>query len=255
MSALPLVLALGALASPPQELAPPRFDPVRLSPTPLATAALPAASTPAAPDGIVTAGEAEERGVTWKKVAHRVGGALVGGWLGYVGAQVVLSDWEKDTNWSFLDQRYSWAAAGAVAGIVASHLIRGTGPGRVRVEPRPDRDRSFLGTEEIRSAAATNAYELIYNTRMQWLITRGQNTIGEATQGTAHSDFVITVTPGRDRIIVYMDDIRLGGVDALHDISTDLLTSAEFLDAREATQRYGGGHLHGAILLSTGVSP
>ncbi|HUG41658.1 MAG TPA: hypothetical protein VMM12_14310 [Longimicrobiales bacterium] len=262
MTTPPLVLALSVLASSlPQELPAPRFDGARLVPAsllelnpdriPTAPLALDPSPAPAVPG----AADARGRGLTWMQIAHRVGGALVGGWIGYVGAQVVRSDWDKQTNGTFHYQRYSWAAAGAVVGFVGSHVIRGTrsprtaGP-RLEVEPR---DGSYLSMEEILSANVGSAYDLIYNARMHWLITRGANSVAEIAHGESHGDFVVTVTPGRDKIIVYMDDVRIGGVQDMHEIPADLLTSARFLNAREATLRFGGGHAHGVILLSTAV--
>ena len=231
----PLLIAIGVAAPLPQQIDPPPPPP----PPPPATA------------------EAEQRGLTWEQIAHRVGGAVIGGWIGFVGAQVTLSDWDKDTNSSFRDQRYTWAAAGAVAGLVASHVVgRSFSPGPRSERPEVfARDGRYLGEAEIRASDARNAYELIYFTRMQWLIPRGTNSIAEGARGEAHGNFEITVTPGRDKIIVYMDDVRLGGVEAMRDVPAELLTSARFLDAREATLRYGGGHAHGVIALSTEVSP
>jgi hypothetical protein len=265
MTVTPIVLALSVLASSvPQEIPSARFERARLSPpsllevspdlaaaAPLVPAATTAPATPRSP------ADAESSGLTWKQIAHRVGGALVGGWLGYVGAQVVRSDWDKETNGTFRDQRFSWAAAGAVVGVLGSHLFRSTGspgqrPSRVGDAPKMG---SYLGTEEIRDSKARNAYELIYNLRMHWLVTRGANSVAESPRGEAHGDFVINVVPGRDKILVYLDDVHVGGVESMREVSADLLTSARFLDAREATLRYGGGHAHGAILLSTEVSP
>lgn len=263
MSATPLFLALSVLVpSTPQELAPPRFDDARRAAVALPAIAAPETQAvrfrPAAETAAVE-DQSERQGLTWRQIAHRLGGALLGGWVGYVGSQVVLSDWDKETNNSFLEQRYRWAAAGAVLGVVGSHLFGATrGPGERATPsvPMTPRDRwSYLGAEEIRASETRTAYELIYNTRMQWLVTRGANSVAESPRGEARGDFVINVTPGRDKIIVYMDDVRLGGVQDMREVSTDLLTSAQFLDARQATLRYGGGHAHGAILLRTGVSP
>lgn len=265
MTVTPILLALSVLAtSGPQEIPASRFDHARLATASLLdltpdrteatalTGGSAAASRPAAP----VAGESA--GLTWKQIAHRVGGAVVGGWLGYVGAQVVRSDWDKETNGSFRDQRFSWAAAGAVVGVLGSALFRSTASPRDRplaVTESTPRAGSYLGLAEIRESQARTAYELIYNQRMHWLVTRGANSVAESPRGEARGDFQISVMPGRDKIIVYMDDVRIGGVEDMREITADILTSARFLDTREATLRYGGGHAHGAILLSTEVSP
>lgn len=261
MAVIPILLVTSMLAAPAAQEAPtPRFDQSRFTPSLLEQSApserlAPIALTTSAISSSADADVEEERnGLTWSALAHRLGGALVGGWLGYVSAQVVKSDWDKESNSSFRDQRSTWAAAGAVVGVLSSHLF-GTSRAPVR-RPRveaPPRDGSYLGEAEIRESQATNAYELIYNTRMQWLVTRGVNSVAESPRGQATGDFQIRVAPGRDKIIAYLDGIRLGGVEAMRDISTDVLTSARFLDTREATLRFGGGHAHGAILLSSEV--
>ena len=257
----PALLALSLLATAPlQELAPPRFEAARPALVVIVAPAGapdpgPTAPPTAPPSPRPTQGEERAAGLTWVQLAHRLGGALVGGWLGYVGAQVARSDWDKETNQSFQDQRYSWAAAGAVVGVLGSHLFRSGPPARPGggVEAAP-RDRSYIGLEEIRRSEARTAFELVYYTRMHWLTTRGVNSPAESPRGEAYGDFIITVTPGREKIIVYLDGVRLGGVESMREVSTDVLTSARFFGAREATLRYGGGHAHGAILLSTAIS-
>lgn len=264
MTIMPILLAAGVLsASAPQEAPTPRFDQSRFTP-PVAAQQQPApvervraltVTRRATRSSAASTSEEKRKGLTWGALAHRLGGALVGGWLGYVSAQVVKSDWDKERNSSFRDQRSTWAAAGAVVGVISSHLFGSSrSPNRVDIPVRsPPRDGSYLGEEEIRESQARNAYELIYNNRMQWLVTRGANSVAESPRGEARGDFQIRVTPGRDKIIVYLDDIRIGGVDDMREIPTDVLTSARFLKTREATLRFGGGHAHGAILLSSEV--
>lgn len=190
---------------------------------------------------------------TWRGLAHTIGGALVGGWLGFVGSQVVKGDWEKDSNGSLRNHRTLLTAAGALAGVVGSRLIGHTRPPRDAIRPGPrQRSDRLLTREEIAESEARDAYELISGRRPQWLVERGVHSHTEADQGYGRSE-EFRVKPGADKIMVYLDDIRVGGVPELKQFSTNLLTSARFLDAREATYRYGSGHTHGAIVLSTGV--
>ena len=53
--------------------------------------------------------------------------------------------------------------------------------------------------------------------------------------------------------IVYLDGMRLGGVDELRRIRTFDLTRIEYLSASDATLRYGTGHTGGALLLTSRV--
>ncbi len=193
---------------------------------------------------------------SFRNLAHFVGGAIVGGWVGYVGAQVAHSDWDKESDGSLSNQRSTWVAGGMVLGMVGSRLIGHTSP------PRPDplvrqprASRNILTLDEIRGSTVSDAYDLIQSLRKDWLVTRGTNSWSETARGTLQGSPAApsgTIVPGRDQIIVYLDDTRIGGVDALHDVSASLLTRAEFLDGRQATFRFGSGHAHGAILLFTG---
>ena len=187
------------------------------------------------------------------RVLHTLGGALVGGWVGYVGAQVALSDWEKETNSSFRDQRLRWVAGGMAVGMVGSWVIGGTRSPRpaLPASPRgPGVDRTRIARAEIAGSDAADAYELVASLRPEWLRSRGVQSWAESTRGTADEDGAV-VQPGRDRILVYMDDRRLGGVDELRSIAPSDLDHLEFIGPREATYRYGSGHTHGVILLST----
>lgn len=214
----------------------------------------PTAPSPTAPD---MQEEARSGSKILSTVAHLVGGAVVGGWLGYVGAQVVKSDWDKDNNSAFVDQRSSWVAGGMVIGVLGSQLVgRTTPPGNVLAPSTAPtrRGENIITRAEIEDAGVTNAYDLVTNLRHDWLITRGTNSWAESDRGEATvvgRQIVMDVEEGREQIIVYLDDIRLGGVEEMRDISVDMLMAVEFIDGRRATYRYGSGHAHGVILLST----
>jgi hypothetical protein len=192
--------------------------------------------------------------VMWSTLAHRVGGALVGGWVGYVGAQVVQSDWDKDANGSLRGQRSLWAAAGALAGIVGSHAI-GRTVAPVMVPDRLEhfgREQRAITTEELREAGNESAFDVVQRLRPRWLVTRGTNSLSETPRGWGVGRQVVIV-PGNEKIKVYLDDVRLGGIAEMRKIASDGLTSIRFLNPRDATYRYGTGHTHGAIVLSAVV--
>jgi hypothetical protein len=102
--------------------------------------------------------------------------------------------------------------------------------------------------QEIAGSTATNAYQLIQNLRPRWLQDRGQQSLRTATRQGIDGPVEEMATAS---IIVYLDGLRLGSAPALRDVSVRDLASAERLSAAEATQRFGGGHPHGAILLTT----
>lgn len=231
--------------------------PARVAPL---TAPAGAAAMALPPQPRVIAPEAEDRtggAGSWKGLAHALGGGLVGGWVGFIGSQLSLSDWDKEYNGELRGERLTWTAAGVVAGVLGSRLL--VPETKPPVDgPTPFADEPLQGrtitTAEIREAAVTTAYELIHSLHREWLVPRGTNSFSETALGRADSSG-IRVRPGRPKVQVYLNDIHIGGPGAMHEIPADWLTGAEFLGAREATYRYGMGHTHGAIRLSTAVSP
>jgi len=57
--------------------------------------------------------------------------------------------------------------------------------------------------------------------------------------------------PGVEGIVIYMDNARLGRPEELRRIALGSVQYLRFFSAPQATQRWGGGHLQGAILIST----
>ena len=99
------------------------------------------------------------------------------------------------------------------------------------------RDARLLGAEEIRTSSASNLYDVIRSFRPEWLIKRGQTSIN--LEGD---------------IVVYMDNVALGGPESLKSIDIHSVQSVRFLNASEAQMRYGNGHMHGAIVVVTRTS-
>ena len=103
-----------------------------------------------------------------------------------------------------------------------SHLLRVSTPSTVLTEA------------EITRAGARTAYETIERLRPWYLsLTRTRGASG-----------------GR---AVYVDGMRLGGLDALHGIPSASVREIRTLDAREATTRFGTGPSAGAIVVVTRV--
>ena len=99
------------------------------------------------------------------------------------------------------------------------------------------RDTRLLTAEEIRQSSAANMYEVIRAYRPEWLIKRGQTSIN--LEGD---------------IVVYVDNVALGGPESLRSIDVQSVQSARFMTASEAQMRYGVGHMHGAIVVTTRTS-
>lgn len=115
--------------------------------------------------------------------------------------------------------------------------------------PRTASDAVTL--EEIRASGASNAYALIESDRPMWLRTRGTQSFREEGKLNIRGKTQISAVAGKRTIAVYLDNARLGGVDALKGISLAEITSIAYFEPRAATLRWGSGHTHGAILLST----
>lgn len=177
-------------------------------------------------------------------------GALVGAWVGYFASQVTHSDWE-DSNIG----RAAWTASGATLGAAVT-LSLGLGdfgrPGRSEpgvITPGPN----VLLPDEIATRRAPNAYDLIRNLRPAWFVVRGTASFREGARGEISLEGVGYIEEGIDQIVVYMDEVQLGGLDELRGLPIESFLWARFLSAAQATSRWGGGHAHGAIQLLTSI--
>jgi len=111
---------------------------------------------------------------------------------------------------------------GAVPGCASGGQSRGTAP-----------DRNSLGIDEIRPYSHGSAYQVIRALRPEWL------------EGSPRS-----VTLGAYRR-VYLDDLFLGGIDMLEQISASSIWAIYYFDGPRATQRWGTDHSAGVIQIRT----
>lgn len=92
-------------------------------------------------------------------------------------------------------------------------------------------DPNEITLEQIAEAGPrADAYSLVQNLRPQWLRKRGRQSISSSSD-----------------IVVYVGSARLGGPDVLRQVDVQNVASMEFLSPAKATNRFGGGHEHGAI--------
>lgn len=96
-----------------------------------------------------------------------------------------------------------------------------------------------IGHEEILSRGKNDltAMALIRRLRPSWLSARGQTSL---TDGAASYP------------VVYIDEIRRGGLPSLNQIPTSEILRLEFFNTADATTRWGTGHASGAINIVTG---
>ena len=99
-------------------------------------------------------------------------------------------------------------------------------------------DPNRLTREEILGAEATNLYEVIQRLRPRWLVVRSQRSFSMETE-----------------IVVFQNDMDLGGPEALRQMTPELAYEIEYLEgSRAATALPGlmsGRHIQGAIIVRT----
>jgi hypothetical protein len=89
---------------------------------------------------------------------------------------------------------------------------------------------------EIEESALLDAFEVVRALRPEFLRTRGS------------SSFRVTEPVEAQ---VYVDGVRTGDPASLRRLPRDVVREIRYIDAREATTRYGTGHGAGAILVAT----
>lgn len=108
----------------------------------------------------------------------------------------------------------------------------------VTTAARPARGGANLIVEaEVATAGVTNAYEAIQRLRPTMLRGRG---------GSSSSDLA-----GNESMVVYVDGVKTGGVQTLNNVVAITIKEIRFVNASDATTRFGTGHPVGAIMVTT----
>jgi len=183
-------------------------------------------------------------GKVLRAVAGVGAGAVVGGWLGYFGAQVGRSDWERATNDEKTSLRQSYTRVGVGVGALLGYFMR------PKVRPRaalpqptnvPARSgRQLFAAAELRRTIATNALEAVELDRPEW--TKQQRADEAKAGSSARTGAVETIS-----LVIYVGDERVGGLETLRDIAIPEVAELRFYDARDARHRWGVEHRYGAI--------
>ena len=106
----------------------------------------------------------------------------------------------------------------------------------VQTPVRPRRDPNLITAEEIAARPTLSARQVIEQLRPQFLRVRGTTTLGNAQT--------------KDVIWVYVDNTRMGSLEVLNNIGAHEVREIRYLNPSEATNRYGTGHVQGAILVT-----
>jgi hypothetical protein len=139
-----------------------------------------------------------------------------------------------------------------VAAIVAACA---TGPGAGDAAPRSVRQSNVITAEDIqRAARSQHAYDLIRELRPQWLRSRGVQSLGGPTGSGAPSPVAPREREPTGAMVfsaaVYVNGARAGTSEILRQILARDLQEARYLNATEASARFGTDHHGGAIMLT-----
>jgi hypothetical protein len=91
---------------------------------------------------------------------------------------------------------------------------------------------AVLTEDEIMTATGSSALDVVQQLRPQFLRARGSRTLQNPAAGEP---------------VIYVDNLRLGGIEALRTIRASEVHEIRYLSPSEATTRFGTGHLGGAI--------
>jgi hypothetical protein len=99
------------------------------------------------------------------------------------------------------------------------------------------RDRNLITKADMEGMDQLNALEAIRRLKPQWLQHRGRS---------------VLVGTGREGLRVYMNRHFFGEAEALNTLMARDIQEIRYLDARQATLRFGTDHTMGAIVITTG---
>ena len=95
------------------------------------------------------------------------------------------------------------------------------------------RASNLLLPDQIPGARGLDLYTVVTRHRALWLVARGTSSIGAGEP------------------IVYLDDVRYGGVETRRGVTATSIRLARFLSGPQAHLKYGVNHSEGAIELYT----
>lgn len=116
---------------------------------------------------------------------------------------------------------------------VVAALVLATACASTGASPASGPRQEVIAATELAGHTGT-ARQVIERLRPRFLRVRGPSSVSN---------------PNADRIVVYVDDSRMGGVEVLDQISVAEISEIRYMSASDATSRYGTGHAAGAIII------
>jgi hypothetical protein len=107
----------------------------------------------------------------------------------------------------------------------------------------------LITREQIEELTDENAYQVVQRLRPRWLRPRSQASLG--TPSRRDPSGVGTQPPTPPMPEVFVDNVRRGPVESLAQISLNEIEQMQFIDATDATTRYGTGYISGIIHVLT----
>lgn len=101
----------------------------------------------------------------------------------------------------------------------------------------PSPDLTVITRGQLLQNHFHDVYDAVASMRANWLQLRGPDSFVRPSQ-----------------ILVYLDDIRVGGIETLHSIPIGSVQYLRHIDGLEATSRWGVDHGAGVIFVSTRVA-
>jgi hypothetical protein len=98
------------------------------------------------------------------------------------------------------------------------------------------RNTNLITRQQIVDSQAATAYDVINRVRPTFLRSRGRTTISSGASEYAQ---------------VYLDGQKYGEIAILHSVPVDHIREIRFLNAADATTRFGTGHTAGVIEIIT----
>ena len=133
-------------------------------------------------------------------------------------------------------RRFAWLCRRIRVG--ARRRLRFVTPPRVQTDATPVVGQAYGAADHAGGAG-----------RVRWLRTRWRP-FSDCVRISCRPAGPGTINAVDEGIIVYANGIRLGGTDTLRDLPVVDIKEIQYISAADATQRFGTGHSHGAILIT-----
>lgn len=119
--------------------------------------------------------------------------------------------------------------------VLVAIVASATACGSTRTGATAPRNADVITAEELERSGTGSVYQAIERLRPRFLRARGPSSIQD---------------PAADLVVVYVDHSRIGYADVLRDMQANEIREIRYLNASEATSRFGTGHAAGVILVT-----